>query len=347
MTRTVREFEKDELREALRKAGEKTLREVARGTRERLEPGERKVDDGGAITDVVPAIPDAPTGDSPEQPEGTDPSDLKCERVQMSARDPRFETPAALRPEESASGTALPVPPLLAELSNDGPFRQALLVWFGGSPERLALEFLGQVLDQALEALPSAQAGPLAARLRALDADLDFLAHFLSDNVDSRHENCLDPSDWEPARTAGLAGAMLAGWLDHLRALVGEPATRLTSLTWESFVGVRETALWRIAGTPQAEAMRRVTQMLYVAARELRLHDQPGGIAPWPLHDSASGTRRDTLAAAADLLHLAVFTNATAEEVPEGDALRGVLEALAYRMAQLVETLCSGLEEAS
>lgn len=84
MVGTVAEFEKDELREALRKAGEKAVREGRVGARtsgdreQREAPatpaGENDPQGGSAATATGP--------DKIELSTGTAPDDLKCERAQ-------------------------------------------------------------------------------------------------------------------------------------------------------------------------------------------------------------------------------------------------------------------------
>lgn len=243
-----------------------------------------------------------------------------------------------------ASAPAAPVP--LDEVSLDGPFRLPLVVLFHQSPERRAVEVLGEIIHKALALLPTSEPDPLQSRLRALVADLDFLAQFLGAHVDGRCGSSLDPEDWEPARTAGLISAQLAGWLDPLRAAIDEPPAALSPLTWEDVLGVRETALWRIASTPEADGVRRIGQMLFTAARDLPVSDSPPAEPPRLPQDPISGTRRDALAAAADLLNLAAFATATAKEAPKDQALHKLLETLSYRLAQAVETLCADLDQA-
>ncbi|MCB1058548.1 MAG: hypothetical protein KDD11_23840 [Acidobacteria bacterium] len=79
MVRTVAEFEKDELREALRKAGEKAVCEERSRKR-----GERKTDRGvpaPAIDEQEPTTDPDEIG-TEELLVSSDPDDLKCERVQ-------------------------------------------------------------------------------------------------------------------------------------------------------------------------------------------------------------------------------------------------------------------------
>lgn len=79
MVRTVRQFEKDELREALRKAGEKAVMGDRAGE---SMPVAGREDIAAAHPDFVAPVEDAAEGSELEGRDPADPSDLKCERVQ-------------------------------------------------------------------------------------------------------------------------------------------------------------------------------------------------------------------------------------------------------------------------
>lgn len=79
MVRTVREFEKDELREALRRAGEKAV--VGDGPGD-TAPAAGRVGPVVADPDSMAPVEDAAEGSDFEGRDPADPADLKCERVQ-------------------------------------------------------------------------------------------------------------------------------------------------------------------------------------------------------------------------------------------------------------------------
>lgn len=186
-----------------------------------------------------------------------------------------------------------------------GAFREVLLEWFLAPAEEATLRRAGRFLEDLLrraDPLPEGEA--LRARVSAILGDLEFLAAFLQDNVDVRGRSTLNPSDWELAKKAGRDGMRLMLWAEEIFPKVrGGASVELDAATWEDAFGFRETALWPLAGSADAQALRDLGVLVYAYARESQ-----GGEVQLP----ESSTRREVRAAARDLLYLSEFTAQTA-----------------------------------
>lgn len=250
-------------------------------------------------------------------------------------------TPAAKKPGTPDTGdprrdpAAAPASPA-AELCADPLFRNALFLWVRDEEARSTLGILSALFQRSLAEIPPPNTDPIEARLRPIILELNFLAHFLTYAVDGRPERYVGPDEWDLAHAAGLSGAKLVGWVEHLCAATDQPVPSFDINGWEKAQAVRETALWHAAGTDQAQAVRRAGQMALLNAREIKASE--------PDDPNKSTTSQTAEAAIADLLHLAGFIGETAQTLGEDASLRRVLEALEFRLAQVAEGLCEEVD---
>lgn len=157
----------------------------------------------------------------------------------------------------------------------------------------------------------------LDARLRAIVADLIFLADFLQHSVDIRSHTPLDSHVSDLARTAVQQGAHLLTLGEALQPQYPpRPEAIATAETLEQLIGCRETALWLLPTPEDDQAFRNITAFLLRGARIVHGAE---------FADSESAVRRDLHAATIDLQHLKQFVLETFELVGEGLA-RQLLE---------------------
>lgn len=213
-----------------------------------------------------------------------------------------------------------------------GVFREALLCWYPDAADADALRAVGRLLAAALE--PYSPARELAAtpRLRAIVAEIEFLACFLADGVDERGRSTLRIVDWELAKEAALAARSLEAWGEQLRAEARirgpvAPPTR----AWEDAYGLRESALWAVREGAEGEALRRLGQLLWEAILD---------VAPADTLPARSLTARQLRAAALDLEHLADFVAETATIATPAAALDTLAHRLTHLSRSLLEATC-------
>lgn len=245
-----------------------------------------------------------------------DPSHARDLQAANSPKEPFSQFPAT-------ADSAEPVTSVSDRPSkSSGLFRQVLVAWFAGSEVEPAFRQAGQLLEHLLAKSSQSPetdrpaAAVIDAGLRAIAADLIFLARFLQESIDVRQHSTLDAKDWELARTAGHQGAHLLSLRKTLLAEVPlEPAITGPPQALEDFIACRETALWPIARPEDRQAIRTLTALLHGYAREVQVLETP---TPEP------AIRRDARAAAVDLRYLSDFVLETAELV-EGELAEGLV----------------------
>lgn len=200
---------------------------------------------------------------------------------------------------------------------SSGLFRQVLLAWFAGSEVEEPFRQVGRLLADMVARTP--QPTPqeeVTARLRAIVADLVFLALFLQEAIDVRQHSTLDAEDWELARTAGHEGTRLHVLRETLLSEISlEPEATPTPQTLEDFISCRETALWPLATPTDRHSIRTITALLHGYAREVQVLESK---------NPESAIRRDARAAAVDLRHLSEFVVETSGLV-EGELAEGLV----------------------
>lgn len=261
------------------------------------------------------------------------------------SRPERKRKPAARRAPGGGSRRPELVPPVgLAGLELGGPLRCTFLVWFDDPGERQAVEQFERMIGPSLAALEPAEPS-VRSRVRAIVAELVGLRDVLADIAHEREGSSLAIPEWELARLAASAASAADSWTESIRSALGDADLSMPLGRPGDRPAFRETTLWATRDSPLADDLREVARMLFLYVRELSHRcGSPRAVAEEPTRVEESTIRRDLRATAVDLLHLASFAAATAEELPQGDGLRGLLDGLVYGLARWVERLCRGLE---